>query len=78
MWPLVMLLSTTAGRKVTNQAGKISAFETFRQETEMHSEWSVESDSDLLEMLTVDLKIANKIHRTRVLLELKKLWAPSW
>jgi serine/threonine protein kinase/GTPase SAR1 family protein len=41
-------------------------------------EWSVESDSDLLEMLTVDLKIANKIHRTRVLRELKMLWAPSW
>jgi hypothetical protein len=42
-------------------------------------EWSVESDSDLLEMLTVDLKIAKpKIHRTRVLRELKMLWAPSW
>ncbi len=41
-------------------------------------EWSVQSDSDLLEMLTVDLKIANKIHRTRVLRELKMLWAPSW
>jgi hypothetical protein len=37
MWSLVMLLSTTAGRKVANQAEKLSAFETFRQETEMHS-----------------------------------------
>ena len=44
----------------------------------MLGEWSVESDSDLLEMLTVDQKITSKTHRTRVLLELKKLWAPSW
>jgi hypothetical protein len=41
----------------------------------MLAEWCGQSDEDTLKILTEDLGIASKLHRGRVLLELKKLWA---
>jgi GTPase SAR1 family protein len=41
----------------------------------MLAEWCGQSDEDTLKILTEDMGIASKLHRGRVLLELKKLWA---
>jgi len=42
----------------------------------MLAEWRGQSEEDTLRTLTTDLAIASSLHGKRVLLELKKLWAP--
>ena len=42
----------------------------------MLADWRGQSDEDILRVLTTDLGMSSSLHSKRVLLELKKLWAP--
>ena len=42
----------------------------------MLADWRGQPDEDILRVLTTDLGMSSSLHSKRVLLELKKLWAP--